>query len=98
MEDVDVFDWSEKRSIIVRRVDPIAIYMNRDGDIIIRQQAAHNPMDSVITVPAAHVYSVIEGLQKQIKAPFVPPVTAPARSSETTNTLDRGIYGSSRAP
>ena len=79
MEDLEVFDWAEKKqSIVVRRVDAIAIYRNREGDIIIRQQHAHNPIDSVITIPAPQTYSVIEGLQKQIKGSSVAPFTAAA--------------------
>ena len=30
------FDWSKQKSIVVKRVDPIAVYKNDDGDIIIR--------------------------------------------------------------
>ena len=70
MESADQFDWSNKRAVIVRRVDPIAIYTDNDGDIIIRQQHPYSPLDSVITIPAHHVYGVVEALQRQIKGSF----------------------------
>ena len=70
---MEEFDWSDKRSVIVRRVDAIAIYTNAEGDIVIRQQRADVPVDSVITVPTQHAYSVIEGIQRQLKGPFTPP-------------------------
>ena len=78
MENAEQFDWSEKRSVVVKRVDPIAIYVDSEGDIIIRQQHAHSPVDSVITIPALHAQSVIEGLQRQIRGRFAGPLAAAA--------------------
>jgi hypothetical protein len=78
MEEVERFDWSDKKALVVRRVDAIAVYMDSEGDIIIRQQHPDVPIDSVITIPAQHAYSVIEGLQRQLKGPFVAPVAVAA--------------------
>ena len=80
MENAEQFDWSEKRSVVVKRVDPIAIYVDSEGDIIIRQQYAHSPVDSMITIPALHVQSVIEGLQRQIRGRFAGSLAAAATS------------------
>lgn len=76
MEDAEQFDWADKRSIVVRRVDAIAIYINDEGDIIIRQQHAHQPLDSIVTIPAHSVYAVLERLQRHVKAPFAAPFAA----------------------
>ena len=56
MESGEQFDWANKRSVVVKRVDPIAIYVDSEGDIIIRQQHPDRPLDSVITIPAHQVY------------------------------------------
>jgi NADH/NAD ratio-sensing transcriptional regulator Rex len=76
MEEVQQFDWADKGSIVVRRVDAIAIYKNSDGDIVIRQQRVDVPVDAVVTIPAQHAYSVIEGIQRQVKGPFIAPLGA----------------------
>lgn len=76
MEETEVFDWSDKKSVVVRRVDAIAVYKNAEGDIVIRQQRADVPVDAVVTIPAQHAYSVIEGIQRQVKGPFVTPLAA----------------------
>jgi len=74
MEDPRQFDWADKGSIVVRRVDAIAIYTDPEGDIVIRQQRADVPYDVIVTIPPQHAYSVIEGIQRQLKGPFVTPV------------------------
>jgi hypothetical protein len=71
MEDARQFDWADKGSIVVRRVDAIAIHTDSEGDIVIRQQRADVPYDVIITIPPQHAYSVIEGIQRQVKASFV---------------------------
>lgn len=75
MEDPRPFDWADKRSLVVRRVDAIAIHKDAQGDIVIRQQRADLPYDAVITIPLQFASSVIEGIQRQLQAPFVTPVT-----------------------
>jgi hypothetical protein len=55
-------------------IDPIAIYIDVEGDIIIRQQHAARPIESVITIPLQHAYSVIEAIQQQVKGSFVTPL------------------------
>jgi len=78
MESGEQFDWANKRSVVVRRVDPIAIYTDSEGDIIIRQQHPDRPLDSVITIPAHQVYGVIEALQRQVKGSFAAVAAAAA--------------------
>lgn len=74
MADTDGFDWSTQKSIVVKRVDAIAIYKNKAGDIIIRQERSTTDDDAVITVPIQNAYSVIEALTREVKGPFPPPL------------------------
>ena len=67
MQEAEPFDWSDKAAIVVKRVDPIAVYANADGDIVVRQQPSHTAGDSVITIPRDRVYIFIEALQRQFK-------------------------------
>lgn len=76
MAETEQFDWSDKKSIVVKRVDPIAVYKNSDGDIVIRQQRPEVPADAVVTIPAQHAYSFIEGIQRQLKGQFGTPLAA----------------------
>ncbi|HYC47670.1 MAG TPA: hypothetical protein VED01_19515 [Burkholderiales bacterium] len=69
MQEAEQFDWSDKAAIVVRRVDPIAVYTNADGDIVVRQQPSNTAADSVITIPRDRVYVFIEALQRQFKGP-----------------------------
>ena len=78
MEKAEQFDWANKRAIVVRRVDPIANYIDDEANIVLRQQHAACPLDSVITIPAHDVYAVIERLQRQVKALFAAPLAAAA--------------------
>jgi hypothetical protein len=74
MEDSRPFDWTDKGSIVVRRVDAIAVYTDLEGDIVIRQQRADVPYDVIITIPPQYVYGVIEGIQRQLKGSLITPV------------------------
>ena len=78
MEDPRPFDWTDKGSVVVRRVDAIAVYTDSEGDIIIRQQRADLPDDVIIAIPYKHAYSVIEGIQRQLKGSLVTPGNVPA--------------------
>ena len=71
------FDWSKQKAIVVKRVDPIAVYKNEDGDIVIRQQLALVQVDAVITIPVQFAYSVIEAITRELKGPFPPPPPLP---------------------
>ena len=76
MENTEQFDWSDKRAIVVKRVDAIAIYTDSEGDIIIRQQHADSLVDNVITIPARNVHNIIEALQREQKGRFAAPLAA----------------------
>lgn len=77
MADSDGFDWSKQQSVVVKRVDPIAVYKNDDGDIVIRQERAVLEVDAIVTIPIQHAYSVIEAITRQLKGPFPSPPPLP---------------------
>lgn len=79
MTQLDPYDWNDKKALVVRRVDPIAVYVNATGDIVIRQQLAEMPGDAVVTIPIQYAYTVIEGIQRQLKSPFVAPLAAASK-------------------
>ena len=81
MKDDKQFDWADKESIVVRRVDPIAIYKNTEGDIVIRQQRADDPDDAIITIPPQQLHFVIEGLQAQLSHRWALEASESARAS-----------------
>lgn len=54
----DRHDWSNP---IVPRVDALDVYLNKDGDVVIRQQ--HWPEeDAVVIVPADYAAKVAEAI------------------------------------
>jgi len=71
------FDWATPESVVVKRVEAIAVYKNRDGDLVIRQERATLEHDAVITIPIQHAYTVIEALTRLLKGPFAPPPPLP---------------------
>ena len=80
MSEADRFDWSTQDAVVVRRVDAIAVYKNKEGDIVIRQERATMEVDAVVTIPIQHAYSIIEAVTRQVKGPFptppgLPPIT-----------------------
>jgi hypothetical protein len=67
MAQVNDFSWSDPRSIVVKRVDAIAVYKNADGDLVIRQENPTGEEDRVVVVPAQYAYTVLEAMQQQLK-------------------------------
>ena len=61
------FSWSDPRSIVVKRVDAIAVYKNGDGDLVIRQENPTGEIDRIVVVPAQYAYTVLEAMQQQLK-------------------------------
>jgi hypothetical protein len=55
----------------IRQVDPIAIYADAEGHIIIRQQRVDRSIDTIVTIPAQDAYTMIEALQRHLETPLV---------------------------
>jgi hypothetical protein len=68
MAQTNDFSWSDPRSVVVKRVDAIAIYKHRDGDLVIRQENPVGESDRIVVVPAQYAYTVLEAMQQQLKS------------------------------
>jgi hypothetical protein len=78
--DAGGFSWDADQAVVVKRVDPIAVYKNADGDLVVRQET-RSGKDAVVIVPARYAYSVIEALQRLLKGPmFAEPPAPDARA------------------
>lgn len=65
------FDWyDEKEAIILNEQLSVAVYINKQGDAVIRrQQCAYEDEDAVVVVTYENLPKVIAALQKIAKAP-----------------------------
>ncbi|CAB3889233.1 hypothetical protein LMG26788_03753 [Achromobacter pulmonis] len=60
----DAEDASE--SIVIARVDAVAVYQNTNGDLVIRQQHPLGDDDAVVIVPRAHVPALLQGIKTEM--------------------------------
>ena len=56
------FSWGDKASVVIKRVDAIAVYTNPNGDIVIRQQDSMGEDDSVIVIPLDRVEELVQAI------------------------------------
>jgi len=68
MAQTNDFSWSDPRSVVVKRVDAIAVHKHRDGDLVIRQENPVEESDRIVVVPAQYAYTVLEAMQQQLKS------------------------------
>lgn len=62
------FDWNDKDSVIIRAVGAVAVYLNQNDDVVIRQQQDWNSdEDSLVIVPRAQLRPLIEALQAELE-------------------------------
>jgi hypothetical protein len=57
------YDWNDNRNTIIPQQDAIAIYLNDDGMIEIRQRDPLEDWDSVIVISKTSIPALIERLQ-----------------------------------
>jgi hypothetical protein len=74
------FDDSFKQTIVVKPQDAIAVYLNPDGLIVIRQQDPMGDRDDVIAIHKQHVAVLIQALQKLSTWEFPEP-TKPGKTT-----------------
>jgi len=72
MSEASDFSWSDEALVVVRRVDAIAVYKNSEGDIVVRQERRSGGDDNVVVVPAQYAYSLVESIQRMLKAQLFP--------------------------
>lgn len=65
MTESNEFKWTDKDSVVVERVDAIAVYQNPNGEVVIRQQDPMDDDDSVIVVPKSRLNDLILALQNE---------------------------------
>ena len=72
MTEANDFSWSDEALIVVKRVDAIAIYKNPAGDLVIRQERRSGDEDNVVIVPVQYAYTLVESIQRMLKAQLFP--------------------------
>lgn len=63
------WDWnssSSKESLVLPRVDALAIYANNNGEIVLRQQGMDGHDDSIIIIPKSQAQEVIDAIAKML--------------------------------
>ena len=63
------WDWnssSAKESLVLPRVDALAIYANNNGEIVLRQQGMDGHDDSIIIIPKSQAQEVIDAISKML--------------------------------
>ncbi|MDR9850773.1 hypothetical protein [Herbaspirillum huttiense] len=61
---LDKFDWNDKDTVVVQRVDAIAVYQNEKGDLVIRQQDSMSDHDHYIIIPPDRVFDSPQLLER----------------------------------
>lgn len=61
----DNFDWFNDKSVVCKRQDAIAVYLNPDKDVVIRREADWNEEeDTFIVVSRSRARAVIEAIER----------------------------------
>jgi hypothetical protein len=63
------WDWnssSSRESLVLPRVDALAIYANNNGEIVLRQQGMDGHDDSIIIIPKSQAQEVIDAIAKML--------------------------------
>ena len=55
------FDWKDKDAVVIPRTEPIAVYPNQSGDIVIRQGCWPDD-DNFVFINPAHAKAVAEAI------------------------------------
>ena len=63
------WDWnsaSARESLVLPRVDALAIYANNNGEIVLRQQGMDGQEDSIIIIPKSQAQEVIDAMSAML--------------------------------
>ncbi|MBV7535633.1 hypothetical protein KW842_07640 [Duganella sp. sic0402] len=63
------WDWnsaSSRESLVLPRVDALAIYTNANGEIVLRQQGMEGNEDSIIIIPKTQAQEVINAMTNML--------------------------------
>lgn len=61
------YSEENKETIVVPSVAAIAVYSNKDGDVVLRQQDPMSDEDSVIIIPKMFVQQVLQAIHSEIQ-------------------------------
>lgn len=60
------FDWSNDASVVFPSVMAVAVYVNEDGNVVIRQKDVFDDDDQFVAIPVENVPALIESLEQVI--------------------------------
>lgn len=63
------WDWnsaSARESLVLPRVDALAIYANSNGEIVLRQQGMDGSEDSIVIIPKSQAQEVINAISAML--------------------------------
>lgn len=62
----DGFKWLSDDSVVIQRVDAVAVYINERNEVVIRQENQVGDGDAIIVIPVRCVPDLMEALQNAI--------------------------------
>lgn len=62
----DGFKWLSDDSVVIQRVDAVAVYINERNEVVIRQENQVGDGDAIIVIPVRCVPDLMEALQNVI--------------------------------
>lgn len=62
----DGFKWLSDDSVVIQRVDAVAVYINERNEVVIRQENQAGDGDAIIVIPVRCVPDLMEALQNVI--------------------------------
>lgn len=65
----EAFDWSDDADVVVRAYGSVAVYQNKNRDIVIRQEgsAYGQGEDSIVFIPASQARIVAQAIISALK-------------------------------
>lgn len=57
------FDWADEEAVVLPRADPIAVYQNPAGDVVIRTQQEHDE-DVWIVIPRHAADQIADAIRR----------------------------------
>jgi hypothetical protein len=60
------FSWKDTESVVIEKVDAIAVYTNPKGDLVIRQEDPRGDDDAIIIVPKSRARDLIMAIQSEL--------------------------------
>lgn len=65
------FDWNSeegKANTVVQSVQAVAVYVNPDGDVVIRQQDLMGDEDSYVVIPRSNAKAIAKAISDAAKS------------------------------